>query len=284
MSRKLVALASAALISAVTATGASAQAVVPPASPTGPSVPVVQAAPAQVVRPATAEQRAVYDRADPLARSVVWAREVEINPADADAGVKLSRALRELGQSQRAVESAQAVLAIHPDNVEAMLELGRAQIARGQAFYGIAALERARDLAPNDWRPLSLLGIAYEQVRRSDEAREAWNAGLRLSPDNPTILSNAAMSRMTTGDVAGAEVLLRRAVAQPGASLQVRQNLALALGIQGKIGEAEQIIRRDLPPELAEQNLNWLRQQTANVQPQSTSPASAGRTWSSLEG
>ena len=44
-------------------------------------------------------------------------------------------------------------------HVEAMLEVGRANIAQGQAFYGIGALEQAKALAPNDWRPLSLLGV-----------------------------------------------------------------------------------------------------------------------------
>jgi hypothetical protein len=40
--------------------------------------------------------------------------------------------------------------------------------------------------------------------------------------------------------------------------LQVRQTLAMTLGLQGKMGEAEQILRRELPPELADQNLAWL--------------------------
>ncbi len=94
-----------------------------------------------------------------------------------------------------------------------------------------------------------------------DDARAAWNQALGMSPDNPEVLNNAAMAQMTDGDAAGAESLLRRAVAQPAATLQMRLNLAMVLGLQGKIGEAEQIIRRDLPPEVAERNLEWLRNQ-----------------------
>ena len=237
--------------------------------------------------PATAEQRAAYSRLDPLARSVFWSREAEINPADPVAGVKLAEALRQLGQHDQAVTAAQQVLVTQPQNVDAMLELGRAHIARGQAFYGIAALEQAKMLAPNDWRPLSLLGVAYQQVRRADDARAAWNEALRLSPDNAEVMNNAAMAQMTGGDPSGAETLLRRAVAQPTASLQMRLNLAMALGLQGKIGEAEQIIRRDLPPEAAERNLEWLRSQTrpetAPVATDAASPALV-RTWNSLQG
>ena len=96
---------------------------------------------------------------------------------------------------------------------------------------------------------------------------------------------------MGSGDMAEAEILLRRAAAQPNASLQVRQNLALALGLQGKISEAETILRRDLPPELVDQNLAWLAQRTQGAQsaPQdaqatvpTAAPSSTARSWDSL--
>jgi Flp pilus assembly protein TadD len=210
--------------------------------------------------PATAAVRANYDRADALSRSVFWGRENEINPADPVAGVKAS---------------------------QAMLELGRAHIARGQAFYGIAPLEQAKALAPSDWRPLSLLGVAYTQVRRVEDGRAAWNAGLQLSPDNPDILTNAAMALTADGNAASAEALLRRAVVQPGATTKTQLNLALVLGLQGNMAEAEQIIRRAMPPEAADRNLRWLRerttQQTASVATDASTPGMA-RTWSSLQG
>ncbi|MNJ31409.1 Beta-barrel assembly-enhancing protease [compost metagenome] len=233
--------------------------------------------------PADAATRAGYERADALSRSVFWANEQQINPLDPVAGVKLAQALRELGQFDRAAETAQGVLVVQPANVEAMLEVGRAHIARGQAFYGIAALEQAKAAAPRDWRPLSLLGVAYQQVRRPDDAKAAWAEALRLSPDNPDVLTNAAIARIGEGDAPSAEILLRRAAAQPGASLQVRQNLALALGLQGKTAEAEAILRRDLPPEAADQNLRWLAaRMQAGAAGAEVSPTA--RTWSSLQG
>jgi Flp pilus assembly protein TadD len=242
--------------------------------------------------PATAEQRALSERLDPLSRSVFWNRERDINPADPIAGVKLAAALRELGQYDQAADASQAVLTAQPENYEALLEFGRDQIARGQGFYGIASLEKAKATAPNDWRPLSLLGVAYNQVRRPDDARAAWTQGLQLSADNPEILTNAAVALMTDGNLPGAEGLLRRAVAQPTATSKMRLNLALVLGLQGKTPEAEQIIRRDLPPEQADRNLQWLRDKSApgsTVIPASLqgavapNAATTARTWNSLQ-
>ncbi len=220
--------------------------------------------------------RAAYERRDALSRSVFWANEQQADPMDPVAGVKLAQALRELGRFDAAAEAAQNTLLVQPENTEAMLELGRAHWARGQAFYGIAALEKARDLTPGDWRPWSLLGAAYEQVRRHDDARAAWRQALAISPDNPAVLTNMAMAQMAANDLPGAETLLRRATAQSGATIQMRLNLALVLGLQGKTGEAEALLRRDLPPDQADRNLQWLRDRTEQA-------STAGRTWGSLQ-
>lgn len=246
-----------------------------------PAVAQAQAAPpaaASVRQPATAEVRAAYERTDALSRQIFWSDQADLNPMDPVAGVKAAQALRELGRFDQAAEMAGKVLVVQPNNIEAMLEAGRAHIARGQAFYGIAALEGARNARPGDWRAWSLLGAAYEQVRRPDDARAAWAQALVLSPDNPDVLSNMAISAMTRGDAAGAEPLLRRAAAQPGASLKVRLNLAMVLGLAGNLAEAEQMLRRDLPPEAADRNLSWLRERASGA------GVDQARTWGSLQG
>jgi len=122
------------------------------------------------------------------------------------------------------------------------------------------------------------LGTAYEQVRRPDDARAAWAQALAISPNNPDVLTNMAVASMTRGDTLSAEPLLRRAAAQPSASLKVRLNLALVLGLNGNMAEAEQMLRRDLPPEAADRNLAWLRARSGGA------TADASRTWGSLQG
>jgi Flp pilus assembly protein TadD len=43
----------------------------------------------------------------------------------------------------------------------------------------------------------------------------------------------------------------------------VRQNLALVIGLQGRFSEAETIVRADLPPAEAAENIAYLRQMLA---------------------
>ncbi len=274
MSRTTACIATVALM-ALTATPALAQRR-EPVTPAG-SVP----APAPAQRTSASEEvRAAYERTDALSRSAFWSEQAEINPMDPFAGVKAAQALREMGQYDQAADMAQRVLTVQPANYDAMLEMGRSHIARGQAFYGIQALEQATAVRPTDWRPWSLLGAAYEQVRRPEDATAAWAQALVISPDNPDVLANMAVSAMSRGDNATAEPLLRQAAAQPGASLKVRLNLAMVLGLNGKMGEAEQILRRVLPPELADQNLAWLRARDGSAAPAQLS----ARTWTSLQG
>ena len=235
----------------------------PPPAAASAAVQAPPAAPAPTK--ATAEQRTEADRMDPLARAAFWSREAEADPRDTVAGVKLVKALRELGRFDEAVAEAEHILIIEPGNVEALVEEARTRITQGQGFFAIDPAQRAAAAAPKDWRPQSLLAIALEQSQRDDEALAAHQRALALSPENPAALSNLAMFYAAHGQSAQAEALLRRAVAQPGATAQIRQNLALILGLDGHMAEAEQLARRDLPPAVVDNNLAYLH--AAQTQP-----------------
>lgn len=229
-----------------------------PASPQQQAVKPAEKPPAPARRANLAE-RAAAERLEPLARAAFWGHEAERDPTDAQAGVAFASALRALGRFPEARQAADRVLVIDPRNAPALLEAARSAIAANQGFYALDYLKRAEVLAPRDWRPVSLSGVALDQIERVDEARAAFDRALALSPDNPAVLSNLALSYATRGDPDRAEALMRRAAAQPGASVQERQNLALVLGLQGRYAEAETLMRQDLPPELAANNLAYVR-------------------------
>lgn len=214
------------------------------------------AAPSLKLTPA---QRAEADRLEPVARATFWAKVFDADPTDEDAGVRLAVALRGLKRFQEASDVAEQVLVQNPKSYNALLESARAKIGAQQAFFAIAALKTAMALQPKDWRPVSLLGIAYDETERRDLARETYRQALALSPNNPAVLANLGMSYALAGDAPTAETYLRQAVALAGAGPAERQNLALVLGMQGKMAEAEALIREDLPPKAAAANLAYLK-------------------------
>ena len=274
----LIALASAAALLALGATPAAAWpfAAPKPAAKVDPNAP----------HKATPEQRAAAARLEPLSRAAFWQRELGLDPADTEASVGLSAALRALGKYDEAADAADRALLAAPKNIDVLLESARDHIAAGHGFYAIQPLKDAATLAPKDWRPHSLMGIALEQSERPDEALAAYQRALTLSPNNPAALSNLALFYATRGDTAQAETLLRRAAADPRSTSQERQNLALVLGLEGKTAEAERLMRQDLPPESADANLNYFKSEAApraaapTAQPTATPPT---RTWNSVE-
>jgi Flp pilus assembly protein TadD len=272
--RKLLLPLAAALVLPASAAFAADKA--PSASPPPPAA--AKPSPPEPPRRATPEERAMAERLDPLARAAFWAHEAQIDARDVQAGVRLAAALRTLGRNDEAAAAAEHVLVVDPSSREALLESARAHLAAGQGFYAIDPLNRLKAQDPRDWRYVSLLGVAYEQVSRTEDAEAAWTQALQMSPDNPAVLSNLAMHYASRGQGSEAERLLRQAAAQPGASLQVRQNLALILGLEGKLAEAERLERQDLPPELAEANMAYLKAASARTGPLAqATPASADR-------
>jgi Flp pilus assembly protein TadD len=263
MCRKL-ALAATALMLAEVLAAAPAQAAwglksTPPAQAANAAQSAQTSAKAAPNPKATPQERQAAERLEPLARAAFWAAQVSADSKDAEAGVKLAAALRALARYPEAFQAAQKVLVYQPKNVEALLETARVAIAEGQGFYAVDPTRKAEVLAPRDWRIPSLQGVALEQSERPVEALAAHRRALALAPDNAVVLSNLAMFYAAQGDKAQAEVLLRKAVALPGAGLQVRQNLAIVLGFQGKLAEAEQLQREDLPPQMAANNLAYLK-------------------------
>ncbi len=230
-------------------------------------------------------------RSDPLTQAAFFANQFDHDPTNAEFGLYLSNAERAMGHNDEAANTAHSVLLFAPNNTEALLAAARAHIAGNNAFYAVDPLKHLSELKPNDWQAWSLLGVAYDQTKRPDDAQAAWQMALKLSPGNPAVLTNQAMARLSAGDLAGAETLLRTAVAQKETTLQERQDLALVLGLEGKMPEAERLLRQDLPPEVADANLAWLQQSLqAHAQPAATpvaanTPAAdaPNRTWAGLK-
>ena len=70
------------------------------------------------------------------------------------------------------------------------------------------------------------------------------------------------MSYALQGKLPEAEKMLRSALNQPGSAAmpQIRQNLSLVVGLQGRLDEAKQIASADLPPDQVEANMQYLQQ------------------------
>ena len=183
----------------------------------------------------------------------------DANPADAPAAIAYARALRALDQKPQALAVLQQATLRSPQNLELMAAYGKALADNGRYPEASEVLSRAHLPERPDWRILSAQGTVADQTGEHALAQSYYQAALRIAPGEPETLSNLGLSYALSKRLKDAEPPLRQAAAHPRADARVRQNLALVLGLQGKFGEAEEVLRRDLGPEEAAATLRSIK-------------------------
>lgn len=159
-----------------------------------------------------------------------------------------ARLQQEIGSWQESVAQLEAILDEHPDDPEANLLLGNAQIRLGQPALAIWPLEvagRAPEFA--DKADLAI-GSAYVRLQQNDAAIAAADRVLARDPTDPTIRSAALRLRATAhlsarnweAALEDVERLLALEPDDPDALALMAQAL---MGAE-RIDEAEEVVRR----------------------------------------
>jgi tetratricopeptide (TPR) repeat protein len=82
----------------------------------------------------------------------------------------------------------------------------------GQLDQSLAALAKAREIAPQDWRTALECGLTYEAQQRWDLALEAYRSGLSLSPENAELHYRMGVVHKNMRSYSDAAFELRKAV------------------------------------------------------------------------
>lgn len=157
-------------------------------------------------------------------------------------------------------------------------------LARRHATQAVTFAEQAVALSPRDAAYRALLGRTYLQVGRFASAVQAFSDVLALDPTDGRAALNLALAQTATGewvaardtltahaariapadrglalalagDPAGGIALLSEAARDPAATATIRQNLALALALDGRWVEARTVASVDMSPIQVDQRL-----------------------------
>jgi len=181
------------------------------------------------------------------------------NPNDVETALNYGKALRAAGQRAQAVAMLEQATIAHPGEKALLAGYGRALADNGNFQQAFDVLNRAHSPEDPDWRILSAQGAVLDQLGRGEEARQYYASALRIVPEEPSVLSNLALSYVLSKDLAKAEETLRRANNRPDADPRVRLNLALVVGLRGHMAEAESLAKEGRPPEEAAANVAYLK-------------------------
>ena len=197
---------------------------------------------------------------DPSRAVEVYGERYRANPKDAAVALAYGQALRASGQRAQAAAVLEQATIANPCNKALLAGYGRALADNGNSQAAFDVLSRAHSPDNPDWRILSVQGTTLDKLGKHEEARRYYASALRIVPDEPSVLSNLGLSYVLSKDLPKAEEVLRRAYAGGKADARVRQNLGLVVGLQGRFGEAETIVKADLPAEQAAANVAYLKE------------------------
>jgi Flp pilus assembly protein TadD len=188
----------------------------------------------------------------------------EADPGDKIAALAYGRALREIGQREQAVAVLRQAVIRTPRDKTLLAAYGKALIDVGDLTEAGQVLARAHTPDDPDWSVLSAQGTVADQLGDHEAARRYYQAALRLNPDEPSLLSNLGLSYALSRDLPQAEKVLRQAAASSKADERVRQNLAMVLSLEGKVAEATNYMRRDMPPQEMAEALAYFKSLNGN--------------------
>jgi Flp pilus assembly protein TadD len=196
---------------------------------------------------------------DPRREVDAYRERYRANPNDPNLALQYAKALRANGERSQAVAVLEQATLANPGDKALRAGYGRALADNGNFQQAFDVLGQAHSPEDPDWRLLSVQGAVLDQLGRYEEARQYYASALRIVPDEPSVLSNLGLSYILSKDLAKAEEVLRRAYNHTDKDPRVRMNLAVAVGLQGRAAEAEQIAKADLPVEEATANVAELK-------------------------
>ncbi len=151
-------------------------------------------------------------RGDAAAVSQSLVRWSRASPNDPEVWTAIAADAMARHQYQQAAAANQKALAAQPDDVNLLNQLGYSAAYAGQFDTAMSALQRYQALRPSDANPLDSMGDVNLLLGR---LREAENFYLQAVKRDRSFLNGgdyfkAAMARLMSGDVAGADVLAKQ--------------------------------------------------------------------------
>ena len=181
------------------------------------------------------------------------------SPDDKATIVYYAAALRANGQIDQAVAVLEAGVARYRNDPEILVGYAKALSAAGRFDQALNVVDRAINPTSPDWNALMVKGAILDQSGRNKEARVAYVQALKIAPDQASLHANLGLSYAMTNELDKAESELQMAVKLRGSNSQVRQNLALVIGLQGRFDESRALFAAELPASQVEANMAYIK-------------------------
>ena len=152
--------------------------------------------------------------------------------------LELARTAQRLGEHADARTMCDRILAIRPENPDALHLSGSLHLHARCLEEAVAAIEQALSHRPGDAELHNTLGHAFLEMGRGDEAASSFRAAIARREHYPDAWSNLGVALKAAGSPRDAEGAYRTAIRQQPTHREAHENLARLLAAQGRHEEA----------------------------------------------
>ncbi|MBA2708558.1 MAG: tetratricopeptide repeat protein, partial [Gemmatimonadaceae bacterium] len=168
----------------------------------------------------------------------IYLQILAVEPNNVDALHFLGVLAHQAGNPQAAIESIERAIALHPGIPEHHINVAGPYRSLNKPTEAIRHLQRALELRPNDPMAHAALAGAYVELGRMDLAAPQWQLLLELEPRVAAHPSNLAVYLERLGKLDEALVMCRRAVQIDPKYPPAYNNLGSVLNKMGRLHEA----------------------------------------------
>lgn len=176
----------------------------------------------------------------------LYERAAENAPGDVSLRVRVGNARLKAGDVEGAEEAFRAALQVNPQDAEALLGLGTAQLRKGETELAARTLIPAAQ-ALNSVVAYNRLGTALVFSGNGAAAEEAFSKALSLQPANLDTTTNLALAQALSNDLPQAVMHMGNVIESPLAQRRHFVNYLIVLAMAGETEKARAFDVPDMP-------------------------------------
>jgi tetratricopeptide (TPR) repeat protein len=139
---------------------------------------------------------------------------LKTSPNNIRALSRLVFCLSQNNQVEEAVAQAKETIRLYPNSPVGYVDCAYVYLNAGDYDQSLAFADKALDVSPIDAEALRVKGIANSEKELDDEARDAFEAALRLEPKNPEIMRDYYHHLRSVGKFTKMEKMVNRVIKQ----------------------------------------------------------------------
>jgi Flp pilus assembly protein TadD len=174
------------------------------------------------------------------ARSILAAA-AAADPKNGDVGIHYAQALLDSGRPQEAVAAARQVVDRAPRDAALVVRAAQLELRAGDPLTASAAFQSVATHGGGT-PALNGLGVSRAQLGDLSGAEDAFRRAVELSPGDYAARNNLALALVLQGRAAEAVPMLQSLADEPGVPGRVKHNLALAYARQGNTDRAASVL------------------------------------------